>query len=212
MTSSDDPKKTSFPPYPEESANFFSRMIFWWIQDILIKGSKSPLQESDVFACPTKLESKTVTNRVNYYWAKEKRKKKPSLGRALVKANLKILIKILIQCVIESIFLLAPTVLVSKVSSYFDPNSTITQREALIYGCVLFAMNAGYVAVRNALYWNLHRLGPTMRIQASTLVYNKVRSYKFCFLYKLKTTFRYWKPEGFGVPEAVYHMSITKNL
>ena len=178
MASPDDAKVSSHPPNPEESANFFSRMVFWWIQDILIKGWKAPLQESDVFACPTDMNSKSVTDRANHFWAQEKRKKKPSIGRALVKANLKIMIKILAQCVISSIFLLAPTVLVSKVSSYFDPNSKITQNEALIYGCVLFAVNAGYIAIRNSLYWNLHRLGPTLRIQASTLVYNKVR---FCF-------------------------------
>lgn len=175
MTSHYDAKTSSHAPNPEESANFFSRMVFWWIQDIMIKGSKAPLQESDVFACPTDMESKSVTDRANHYWVKEKMKKRPSIGRALVKANLKILIKILAQCVISSIFLLAPTVLVSKVSSYFDPNSKITRNEALIYGCVLFAVNAGYIAVRNSLYWNLHRLGPTLRIQASTLVYNKVR-------------------------------------
>ena len=160
-------------------------MVFWWIQDILIKGSKVPLQESDVFACPTRLESKTLTDKVKYYWGKEKKKKSPSLGRALVKANLKMFITILIQCVVESIFLLVPTVLVSKVSSYFDPKSKITEREALMYGCILFAVNAGYIAVRNALFWNLHYLGPTLRIQSSTLLYNKACMVSFSALSKM---------------------------
>ena len=171
---------TSWLPNPEESANMFSRCVFWWIQGILIKGSKAPLQETDVFSCHTDFQSKLLVNRAKNFWDKELTKKSPSLARALTKANFKLIIIIIIQCFLESLILLAPTVLVSKVSSYFDPVSAkITRNEALMYGCILFVVNVLYIGLRNSLFWNMDTLGPVLRIQAATLVYNKVIT-KFC--------------------------------
>ena len=167
---------SSFLPNPEESANFFSGCVFWWIRGILIKGSKAPLQDTDVFSCHSDFKSKMLVNKAKHYWNKELTKRSPSLARALVRANAKFITIIIILCILESLIMLAPTVLVSKVSSYFDPVSGLTRNEALLYGCILFIVNVLYIGLRNYLYWNLHRLGPAIRIQAATLVYNKVIS------------------------------------
>ena len=94
-------------PNPEESANFFSRIVFWWIQSILAKGYKAPLEETDIFSCHTNLKSKTLTDRTKYYWDKEMKKSSPSLSRALIKANNRILIITALQCFVESVLLLA---------------------------------------------------------------------------------------------------------
>ena len=161
-------------PNPEESANFLSKLLFWWVRGILIKGSKAPLQESDVFSCHTDFKSKTLTDKAKHYWDKELKKTSPSLARALFKANIKVLIIIAVQCFFEAVLLLVPTVLVSKISSYFDPASGITRNQALLYGCMLLVDNFFYIGLRNLMFWNLHLLGPTIRIQASTLVYDKV--------------------------------------
>ena len=173
MTHIDD-DATSLLPNPEESASFFSRCVFWWIRGILIKGSKAPLQDTDVFSCHTDFRSKMLVSRAKHFWNKELTKRSPSLARALIKANFKLIFIIIMQCFLKSLILLAPTVLVSKVSSYFDPVTDITRNEALMYGCILFVVNIFYIGLRNFLYWNLHILGLAIRIQAATLVYNKV--------------------------------------
>ena len=177
MTSPKDNDPTTLRPNPEENANFFSRCVFWWIQDILKKGYKAPLQESDVFSCHTDLKSKTITDRTKYYWDKELKKSAPSLTRALFKSNAKQICIILGQCVLEGFFFLAPPILIGRISSYFDPASTTTQEEALMYGVMMFIANILFIGLRNFLYWNLHTLGPSLRIQLSSLVYNKVGSF-----------------------------------
>ncbi|XP_063686045.1 ATP-binding cassette sub-family C member 4-like [Bolinopsis microptera] len=184
MTSPKDNEATTLRPNPEENANFFSRCVFWWIQDILKKGYKAPLQESDVFACHTKYKSKTITDRTKYYWDKELKKSSPSLTRALFKSNAKELCIILAQCFLEGFFFLAPPVLIGRISSYFDPASTTTQKEALMYGGMMFIANILFIGLRNFLYWNLHTLGPSLRIQLSSLVYNKACRISFSALSK----------------------------
>ena len=172
--------ETSFPPNPEESANFFNKLVFWWIQGIMLKGAKVPLQEQDVFTCHKKFRSKDLTEKAKFYWDKELQKSSPSLARALIRANLRLLVIIVLQCLTVPVFLLTPTVLVSKISSYFDPGSDITRNEAIVYGCTLCVVNVLYVAFRNVMFWNIHLLGPTFRVQTSALVYNKVRGlFKF---------------------------------
>ena len=164
-----------FPPNPEESANFFNKLVFWWIQGIMMKGAKVPLQEKDVFRCHKQFRSKDLTEKAKFYWDKELKKSSPSLARALIRANLRILVIVILQSLTVTVFLLTPTVLVSKISSFFDPGSDITRNEAIAYGCSLCAVNVLYVAFRNVMFWNLHLLGPTFRVQTSALVYNKVR-------------------------------------
>jgi hypothetical protein len=173
---------TSSLPNPEESANFFSKCVFWWIQGILKKGYEAPLQESDVFACHYEFQSETLNNRVSHNWDKESKKQSPSLAKALLKTNARVVIIIVLQCIVQSFFLVAPTVLVSKVSSYFDKASEITRQEALIYGGTLCALNVSYIGLQSFLFWNLHLLGPVIRIQVSTLIYNKVK-FQFIILF-----------------------------
>lgn len=36
-------------PAPESTANFFNRLTFFWVNPLLLRGSKNPLQESDLF-------------------------------------------------------------------------------------------------------------------------------------------------------------------
>ena len=166
---------TSFPPNPEESANCFSKSVFWWIQGFMTKGAKVPLQEKDVFRCHKKFRSKELTEIAKFYWDKELKKSSPSLARALIRANLKKIVIIILQCLTASAFLLTPAVLVSKISSHFDPGSAVTRNQAIVYGCSMCAVNVFHVAFKNVMFYNLHLLGPTFRVQTSALVYNKVR-------------------------------------
>lgn len=36
-------------PAPEYVANFFNRLVFWWINPLLLSGYSRPLQEGDLF-------------------------------------------------------------------------------------------------------------------------------------------------------------------
>ena len=159
----------------EEEANFISKMFFWWIQGIIQKGFKAPLQSTDVFACHSKLQSEFLTDKLRIQWDREKTLPRPSLTRAILRANSTIISLIVTLSIIETFFLIIPAVLVSKVSAFFDPSSGITFRDAIMYGCLLAASNLVYCFHRSFLFWMCHKLGPILRIQTSSLVYDKVR-------------------------------------
>ena len=158
----------------EEKANILSKMFFWWVQGIIQKGFKAPLERSDVFACHTKLRSKTLNDKLRFQWDREKCGLSPSLTRAILRANSSIIAVIITLSVGEAFFFIVPTVLVSKVSAFFDPASGVTFKEALIYGVVLTISNSCSCFLRSSLLWFCHTLGPTLRIQTSSLVYDKV--------------------------------------
>ena len=158
----------------EEKANIFSKLFFWWVQGIIQKGFKAPLERSDVFACHTKLRSKTLNDKLRFQWDHEKCGPSPSLTRALFRANSSIIAVIVTLSIGEAFFFIVPTVLVSKVSAFFDPASGVTFKEALIYGVVLTISNLCYRFLRSSLFWFCLTLGPILRIQTSSLVYDKV--------------------------------------
>lgn len=75
----------------------------------------------------------------------------------------------------QAVFLIAPTFLVAKVSSFFDDDAHLTKDEALYYGMGLVLTNVSYVLLRGYLYWKLMRLGADVQTGLSCLVYRKVR-------------------------------------
>ena len=176
MTSPEKENHPSHPTNPEQSASFLSRILFLWIQDLMKKGYRAPLLESDVFPCHPNLRSRLVTDLAKYYWRVELKKKSPSLPRALLKANAKLILPITLMCLSQSFFFLAPAVLVSKVSSYFDSVSELTSSEVVIYCCAMCLINLLYIGLKSAMHWNLEKLGNVLRNQTSALVYDKVNS------------------------------------
>ena len=143
-------------------------------------------------------------------WNKEKVKEKPSFPRTIIRVH-RASLAIVVLCsffevnilqkksknassfscvypiptlIFQAIFLIAPTFLVAKVSSYFDPKSTLTKSDTLLYGLGLFLSNMLYVLLRGYLYWKLMRIGADIQTGVSCLVYRKVRRFyhKIVFL------------------------------
>ena len=56
---------------PMESANIFSLLFFWWMNDTLKLGSKRPLQDEDLFPLQDEFKTETLVNRLEVEWDKE---------------------------------------------------------------------------------------------------------------------------------------------
>ncbi|RIB04579.1 P-loop containing nucleoside triphosphate hydrolase protein [Gigaspora rosea] len=87
--------KSSLPPppprpnveIPETKANLFSKLTFWWLNDLMKLGYKRPLEKDDLYVLNDARTAKIVTEKFSSEWKKEIEKialgKKPSLIKAL---------------------------------------------------------------------------------------------------------------------------------
>lgn len=62
-------------PNPEDSANIFSKMTFWWIQSLLAKGRSRPLQQEDIFELSKRDSAREIYAAFEDAWRAERQKK-----------------------------------------------------------------------------------------------------------------------------------------
>ncbi|KAK3818860.1 MAG: ATP-binding cassette transporter 1 [Benniella sp.] len=71
---------------PEEKANVFSLASFFWVTDLMRKGYNKPLTKDDLWQLRADDRSKHLSGLLEGAWYWERRKKSPSLARALARA------------------------------------------------------------------------------------------------------------------------------
>jgi len=71
---------------PEENANIFSLLTFWWLNKLMKLGHEKPLTMDDLWNVNRADRSRVVSQQFQKYWQRETQKAKPSLLRACVKA------------------------------------------------------------------------------------------------------------------------------
>lgn len=57
-------------------ANIFSRLLFSWLNPLLVLGYKRPLESSDLYEVPPQFRSDNVTSKFVQYWDEEQLKPK----------------------------------------------------------------------------------------------------------------------------------------
>ena len=73
-----------------ESANIFSLLFFWWMNDTLRLGSKRPLQDEDLFVLQDDFKTEVLVEKLEVEWHKECytchcKNKRPRLWRVMFK-------------------------------------------------------------------------------------------------------------------------------
>ena len=75
---------------PMESANIFSLLFFWWMNDTLRTGSKRPLQDEDLFLLQDDFKTEVLVEKLEVEWRKEchtchRKNRRPRLWRVMFK-------------------------------------------------------------------------------------------------------------------------------
>ena len=70
---------------PEEKANIFSKIVFWWCSAILKLGYKRALEMEDLWPLIKKDQSVQISSNFEIKWNDEKMKENPSLAKALIR-------------------------------------------------------------------------------------------------------------------------------
>jgi hypothetical protein len=67
----DETKKKRFPLL---DASVFSRIVFWWLDPLIITGYKREFTSEDMWKLPNTMESDSLTNEMEKYWTVESQK------------------------------------------------------------------------------------------------------------------------------------------
>ena len=73
---------------PMETANIFSLLFFWWMNDTLKLGSKQPLKDEDLFPLQDEFKTEALVDKLEMEWLKEhdfctRKNKQPRLWKVV---------------------------------------------------------------------------------------------------------------------------------
>ncbi|GFY48387.1 hypothetical protein TNIN_211863 [Trichonephila inaurata madagascariensis] len=171
-------EKTKEYPNPWTTANFFSRLFFWWLNPLFVKGRKGNLKLPDIYDCPYIDSSEKVGERMQKEWDRELKKlkegKKPSLIKATVRTFgfsycLNGIYTLIEECfihVLQPIFL-------GYLIEHFSRMKTLTETRLYIYTAAVCLLAAMFVFTHHKYFFGAQRIGMRLRIACCTLVYRK---------------------------------------
>ncbi|RIB06325.1 ABC transporter [Gigaspora rosea] len=98
---------------PETKANLFSKLTFWWVNDLMSLGYKRPLEKDDLYVLNDARTAKIVTDKFETEWKKETAlRKKPSLIKALYRALwARFYLTVLVRLVCDILIVISPLIL-----------------------------------------------------------------------------------------------------
>ncbi|XP_015433210.1 PREDICTED: multidrug resistance-associated protein 4 [Dufourea novaeangliae] len=167
-------------PNPKLSANFLSKLIFWWLKPLFWHGRKHDLQVKDIYnAMPEDvshhLGDKLEGNWLNEIGTAEETGRKPKLFNALQKTFawsfcyyggwqffLAVVVKVLQPYVLGLLIW------------HFDPRATSTASEAYSYASVVMILALIGALIVHHSNFGLMQVGMRMRIACSSLMYRKI--------------------------------------
>ncbi|XP_014611601.1 PREDICTED: multidrug resistance-associated protein 4-like [Polistes canadensis] len=182
---------------PEESANLFSALTFWWLKDIFKKGSKRILTLEDIYDPLKRNESKRLGDLLEKEWCRELEKienneyllkkygkkkfgesTKPSIKKAIFRIFGRKYILLSILVFIECIILkpLQP-ILQTWIINYFNVSSNskqITKEEVIGYAFGLVLDIVITVILDHHVHLRSQEIGMQIRVACSSLVYRKI--------------------------------------
>uniref|UniRef100_A0A8C3VTT8 Multidrug resistance-associated protein 4 n=1 Tax=Catagonus wagneri TaxID=51154 RepID=A0A8C3VTT8_9CETA len=175
------------PVYPEakhnplRDANFFSRLLFWWLYPLFKIGYKRRLEEDDMYSVLPEDGSKRLGEELQGYWDQEVSRakndtQKPSLMKAIIKCYWKSYLVLGILTFLEEGTRIGQPILLGKIISYFeyyDPRDSAVFHEALACAaglsvCVLF-----WAFLHHFYFYHIQRVGMRLRVAVCHMIYRK---------------------------------------
>ncbi|GFT55309.1 hypothetical protein NPIL_228741 [Nephila pilipes] len=171
-------EKTKENPNPWTSANFFSRLFFWWLNPLFLKGRKGNLKLPDIYDCPDVDSSEKVGEKMQKEWDKELRKLKEGKTPSLVKATVRTFGPFYclngIYTLIEECFIhVLQPIFLGYLIEHFSRMKTLTEVRLYIYTACVCLLAAMFVFTHHKYFFGAQRIGMRLRIACCTLVYRK---------------------------------------
>ncbi|XP_055936124.1 ATP-binding cassette sub-family C member 4-like isoform X2 [Argiope bruennichi] len=171
-------EKTKENPNPWTTANFFSRLFFWWLNPTFIKGRKGNLKLGDIYDCPYVDSSEKVGEKMIKEWEKELKKQKEGKNPSLVRATIRTFGPYYclngIYTLIEECFIhVLQPIFLGYLIEHFSRMRTLTNDYLYGYTAAVCLLAAMFVFTHHKYFFGAQRTGMRVRIACCTLVYRK---------------------------------------
>ena len=105
--------------------NIISQITFFWIEKLFLKGFRTSVKQEDLFPCPREQTSEYLNGKFERYWQMELGKRgRPDIKIALAKALKTYFIIGGVLFLLEGIFLIFQSLLISQLAASFIQNNT----------------------------------------------------------------------------------------
>ncbi|KAG6794912.1 multidrug resistance-associated protein 4 [Apis mellifera caucasica] len=167
-------------PNPKLSANFFSKLVFWWLKPLFWYGRNHDLELKDIYNVMPNDVSQHLGDKLERNWIKEiklaeETNKKPKFFNALKKTfawsfayygGWQFFLAVILR-------VLQPYVL-GFLIWHFDPRATSTATEAYIYASSVVLISLLGALINHHSMLGLMEVGMRMRVACSSLIYRKI--------------------------------------
>uniref|UniRef100_A0AAX7SNQ5 Multidrug resistance-associated protein 4 n=1 Tax=Astatotilapia calliptera TaxID=8154 RepID=A0AAX7SNQ5_ASTCA len=165
---------------PAATANFLSKIFFWWLNPLFRAGYKRRLEEDDMYQVLAEDRSEKLGQDLQRIWDHEvqratKELRKPRLTGVIVKCYWKAYAVLGIFTLIEIIKVVQP-ILLGKIIEYFesyDPNNTRAFHETLGYAAGLSLCTIGLALMHHLYFYYVQRIGMKIRVAMCHMIYKK---------------------------------------
>ncbi|XP_046853156.1 ATP-binding cassette sub-family C member 4-like isoform X2 [Xenia sp. Carnegie-2017] len=160
---------------PALVANVVSRKLTQgWLNMLFKKGSKGPLDDSDVYNVLPDDATEELADELERLWDAEKRtKEKPKLFIPFAKFLGFSYLFNLGYMFLKEAFCLAQPICIGKLVAYFTIGSTEEKWKAYLYAVIMIACAFGESIVPHPMFLGVMRAGMHLRVAAAALIYRK---------------------------------------
>ncbi|CAJ0572691.1 unnamed protein product, partial [Mesorhabditis spiculigera] len=165
-------------PNPERTANFLSRLFFWYIGPLFIYGYRRNLEPSDMFEPLPEQESRAATEELRKGWENEQKTAKtagrpPSLMKAMLRTYRGSLSWCGLLLFLEEVIKLVQPLFMGRLIRYFRFDHPLTAQDAYIAAAGVAITSALVATVHHPYFYGLQKIGLRVKVAASGLVTEK---------------------------------------
>ncbi|CAJ0915429.1 unnamed protein product, partial [Mesorhabditis belari] len=165
-------------PNPAKTANVFSRIFFWYMGPLFLRGFRHNLESSDMFEPLPDQESKAATEQLRTAWQNEQKEAKEkereaSLMRAIFKAYGRELTIYGVWLFLEEAIKLSQPLFMGRLIRYFRFDTPLTQQDAFLSAAGVAITGFIVVTIHHPYFYGLQRIGLKIKIAASGLLSEK---------------------------------------
>ncbi|OAA57757.1 multidrug resistance-associated protein [Cordyceps fumosorosea ARSEF 2679] len=158
---------------PAETANFFSVVSFWWMNDLLVRGNKHILQDEDLPPLDSRLQAAGLSKTIKQTWStRANPETKTTLFKVLLKTHTRQFITTLIPRLFMVLFDCSQPLLIKAVIRHVEsPTSPPCRQRTLILGAA--AVYLGSTLSSSQYLYRTARLQLAVKSGLTSLIHHK---------------------------------------
>ncbi|XP_034411084.1 multidrug resistance-associated protein 4-like isoform X1 [Cyclopterus lumpus] len=165
---------------PAASANFVSKILFWWLNPLFKLGRKRKLEEDDMYEVLAEDRSERLGQDLQRYWNLELEKtttnKPASLSKCIIQCYWKPYAVLGFFTLVEEVIKVIQPIFLGIIIRYFesyDPLNTTAFHKTLGYAAGMSLCSFGLVLLHHLFFFHVQRSGMKIRVAMCHMIYNK---------------------------------------